>query len=67
MNIRDLPPKLLRTLAIECEKEFEDWWRTTDGKEFRTGEPLRPIDIWRHAFSKGTAAILRRVDEVKEK
>jgi hypothetical protein len=67
MNIRDLPHKLMRRLALDGEEAFDEWWKTTNGgKRFGTGEPLLSSDIFRHAFSKGVSAVLRRINEIKE-
>jgi hypothetical protein len=66
MNIRDLKPNIIKRLAVECEKEFGEWFRTNRGMKFGTQEPLEPIDIWRYAYSKGASAILKRVDKLKE-
>lgn len=66
MNIRDIKPHTLKRLAVECDKEFEDWFKLSEGLKFATQTPMEPKDIWRTAFSKGASAILRRVDELSD-
>jgi hypothetical protein len=66
MNIRDVKSHTLRRMAIECEEEFDEWFGRTGARHFSTKEPLTPQDIWRYAYSKGSSAVLRRVDSLKE-
>jgi len=66
MNIRDMKPHTIKRLAVECDQEFEDWFRVNKGMKFGTKEPLEFQDVWRYAYSKGASAILRRTDSLKE-
>lgn len=67
MNLRDLKPDVLKRLALEGEDEYDKWFKNTSGLEFGTQKPVNPKDIWRLAYSKGASAILRRVDEIKDR
>lgn len=66
MNLRDIKSHTLRRLAVECDEEFATWFKQTEALHFTTKDPLSPQDIWRYAFSRGSSAILRRVDTLKE-
>ena len=62
MKLREVKPATLKKLSQECEDEFKLWNVATNGRKWGTQEPLTPYDIFRYAFSKGTTAVLSRVD-----
>lgn len=72
MNLRDVKPHTLKRIAVECDHEFDKWFKTSEGMEFvkvdgmNMRQPITPQSLWRIAFSFGTRAILRRVDQLKE-
>lgn len=72
MNLRDLKPHTLKRIAIECDEEFNEWFKRTEGQEFikvdgmNIRQPITQQALWRLAFSSGSRAILRRVDNLKE-
>ena len=73
MNLRDLKPRLLKRLGIECLNEYDEWFKRTGGeawKETQDGKKvcveMNPKEVWSTAYSRGAAAILRRVDALKE-
>jgi hypothetical protein len=64
MLIRDLPHGLMKKLAGDADREFDEWWKMTGGKEFGSNKSLDSEKVFQYAFSKGVSAILRRIDEV---
>jgi hypothetical protein len=67
MNIRDLPYRLIKKLAADGEQAFKNWWNLTQGRDFRSNEPIEPKEIFKVAFSNGASAVLKRIDEIKKR